>query len=345
MWNGVFKDRKPEIEKTDFVLVGKPMINSPTVFILGAGASAPYGLPLGRPLLIRISKKLAEDQRFIKDIRGTQLPIDRYLIEDFNENLINSGQPSVDAFLEHRPEYLKIGKVSIARALIPLENEGLVEHANNNKNNWYGYLYNQMNAPFEDLDKNKVSFITFNYDRSLEYYLLQTTIFRYGVSEKEAVEKLKKIPIIHLHGQLGVLTGFQNENEYYRDYNTKITPSNIQRCADNIKIIHEADDTTPEFEKAHELIWEAKVRCILGFGYNENNIKKLFLPVLDKAKKEVKPVMFLGSAFGIAGGERKKIEATFRFNSQTDKITLGDDNHLASDFIRQNEVFLPLPPQ
>ena len=39
-----------------------------------------------------------------------------------------------------------------------------------------------MNTPFEDFEKNLVSVITFNYDRSLEQFLFISLKSRYGKS-------------------------------------------------------------------------------------------------------------------------------------------------------------------
>jgi len=242
--------------------------------------------------------------------------------------------------LEYRNEFLEIGKVSIARALIPYEEENLVQNAIKKDDDWYGYLFNQMNTTFEDFDKNKVSFITFNYDRSLEYYLLQTIIHSYGVSEPEAIDKLKSIPIIHLHGQLGVLPGFQkDENEYNRAYSSRISTSDIQNCAKNIKIIHEAEKITAEFERAHEIIQSAEIRCFLGFGFHENNIERLLTPIIKQGHQ--KWIKFLGSAYGKEAGERKKIEKMFKLPiPRAERITFGDVRHGVLDFLRHNEVFV-----
>ena len=97
------------------------MINSKTALVLGAGASAPYGFPLGRNLLLEIGRELYS---------GSVNPYQNTLIEcgfaindlrKFAVELLNSMQPSVDAFLENRPEYMQIGKHAIAAKLIQLE--------------------------------------------------------------------------------------------------------------------------------------------------------------------------------------------------------------------------------
>jgi hypothetical protein len=53
---------------------------------------------------------------------------------------------------------------------------------------------------FED---NKLSVITFNNDRSLEAFLFLSLQNLYGFDVKTALERLDKIPIVHLYGSLG----------------------------------------------------------------------------------------------------------------------------------------------
>ena len=74
----------------------------------------------------------------------------------------------MDAFLEHRPELRRIGKAAIAYVLIGGENPDLLFR---DMGNWLGYLYNYIPNPLRRLASGTVSFLTFNYDRSLEHFL------------------------------------------------------------------------------------------------------------------------------------------------------------------------------
>jgi hypothetical protein len=57
----------------------------------------------------------------------------------------------------------------------------------------------------QDLSKNKITVITFNYDRSLEHYLIRTARSFFGVSESDAVSAISSIRIRHVYGRLGKL--------------------------------------------------------------------------------------------------------------------------------------------
>jgi hypothetical protein len=151
------------------------VITKPTVLVLGAGASKPFGFPAGRELLEIIVKAILSPPFGSFEIRagvGGRLlgcGFREQDLKDFAIRLQSSQRNSVDAFLEHQPEFVEMGKAAIVSALVPYEqvNQPLMI------GDWYRYLFNEMNTSFEDFDKNKLSVITYNYDRSLEYFFLQ----------------------------------------------------------------------------------------------------------------------------------------------------------------------------
>ena len=139
------------------------MINTPTVLILGAGASAPYGFPLGRGL-----------RDLVCDISGTIAAVvaaavgqDVEQVEEFVTTLRHSGYTSVDWFLEDRTEFISVGKAAIAAALIPLEQSERLFPPHAPVAHWYESLLNTLDTPQGAFAENQLSIITFNYDRSL----------------------------------------------------------------------------------------------------------------------------------------------------------------------------------
>ena len=92
------------------------MITTPTVLVLGAGASVPYGFPSGLELLEQINGNLEYLNHSWWNIIE-RLEVTREEVSYFLQELLFSGQPSVDAFLEHRSEFLKVGKLVIALAI------------------------------------------------------------------------------------------------------------------------------------------------------------------------------------------------------------------------------------
>ncbi len=249
------------------------MITVPTVLILGAGASAPYGYPLGGALVANICDNLSD-----KDSNRFKIIQDQGFgwreIEEFREALFYSGKNSVDGFLEHRQEFIEIGKRAIAQELIKYEDPSQLFK----KGDWYKYLYNLLNTTFEEFGENKLSIVTFNYDRSLEYYLFTSLKNSYGKSEDECATKMNSIPIIHVHGQIGPLPW---QDDAGREYNNSLPRyKDIQISSERIRIIHEDVDieSDPEFKKARKVLEESKRIYFIGFGYHKENVNRLRIP-------------------------------------------------------------------
>jgi hypothetical protein len=216
----------------------------------------------------------------------------------------------VDAFLEHRPEFIPIGKEVMSMALIQCEHEPHLFKRDGKS--WYEYLFNRLNARFEEFDKNQLNILTFNYDRSLEHFLFTALKHTSGKSEEECANKIKSIPIIHLQGDLGALpyTGVVSA----RPYNSNISLEALNIAARRIKIIHEGIEKEPQFAQAQKILSDSDVICFLGFGYHPLNMERLgfkshsMLPEFDITGN------IYGSSFGLTHAECNQISDRYRIN-------------------------------
>ena len=304
------------------------MINSKTVLVLGAGASTPYGFPLGRNLLLEIGRELYSGSVNPYQTRLIECGFSIDDLQRFAVELLNSMQPSVDAFLENRPEYMQIGKHAIAAKLVPFElEERLIRREKNNDGfGWYEYLFNQLGARKDDFSKNRISIITFNYDRSLEYFLFVALKFSYGISMDDAAKLVSGIPIVHVYGQLSRLDFIDLGG---RSYLPDVNPEIISKCASEISIIHEGTLTTQAILQAREMISQAETMCFLGFGFHELNIQRLEVNKLFTGNR------FWGTAYGLKNAERERIRSLF-----DKRIELGSDSEDVLTYIRQYPVFV-----
>jgi hypothetical protein len=266
------------------------MITNKTVFIVGAGASEPFKFPTGYQLLQNIYALTDSNQNDLSIYN--QCGFSSTEIDRFRQDLIRSQKRSIDAFLEHRPEYIRLGKCLIMQALLGHENFDAIY----SNPDWYSYIWNMMNCKFDDFQRNEISFITFNYDRTLEMYLLNCMSSLYNKSESECWEKLKSIPIVHVHGKLGEVK-FDNPTEY-TDFGENITSyEKLLSASKSIKIVHEDIDNDKEFEEANNLLRQATLVVLLGFGYDDNNLRRLRI-------SEVTPLHGIkGSSFGLTTNE------------------------------------------
>jgi hypothetical protein len=275
------------------------MIQKPTTLVLGAGASAPFGFPTGYGLLQKVLAWADVREGKTNPVLFRCLGHTQEEIDEFREALRRSGKSSVDAFLEHRPEFIPVGKAAMAMALISYENEAALFKRDGAS--WYEYLFNQLNATFEEFDKNRLSILTFNYDRSLEHYLFTALTSSYGKLSDKCVEKLNAIPIVHLHGDLGKLpfTG----GPLTRAYSTEVNESVMRVATQRIKIIHEGIEGDRQFARAQEILGESKAICFLGFGYHPINLRRLgFTNSLRYQNANI-----YGSSLGFTSAERRQI--------------------------------------
>lgn len=269
------------------------MIKVPTVLILGAGASIPFGFPSGLQLKAEICKAIREQGEVFVDLKLSTGDENR--VQDFYDNLLLSSEMSIDAFLEHNPDYSQIGRRAIANILLRKEKhielyESWIDKwldPTNKDKNWYQLFFSKLNASFEDFEKNDLKIITFNYDRSLEYFLWKSMNAKYSKQDKNAIlEKLHKIPILHIYGKLGSLPEYDSKGPYvpydlfgsvrgkeeehwWRNY--------IYEASCKIITIHQAKEMEGVIEEAQRFLQSARRIYFLGFGYDKINMERLFL--------------------------------------------------------------------
>jgi hypothetical protein len=275
-----------------------------TVFVLGAGASEPYNYPLGRQLVRDILTYQPGSQTLLGHVA------DEYKV--FTNALRQSAAYSVDLFLERNDKFVEIGKKAIAWSLMTNENPSLLwedEYPHSSYSprvaefhNWYKFLFNRLvtGVPFEKVADWSVGFVTFNYDRSLEHFLFTSVKNFYGKSDVEATEALRNLRVIHVHGDLGGLP-WQPSDRWRRPYDNRTTNELIDETAKHITILHEAQDSSKQFDEARALIRNADRVYVLGFGYHPTNIKRLRLGMEEMKQSPV------GTWVGLTNEEKTSI--------------------------------------
>jgi hypothetical protein len=243
-------------------------------FVLGAGASKDFGFPIGWELVDHVVTGLRDGSPVrLRSLLSTHAEFRQEEIDKFSYALDASGQNSVDAFLEQRREFVGIGKAAISAVLIGRENAIPPYSPRDPDQNWLRKLLSYMRSPsFEEFGSNKISFVTFNYDRSLEFFLCRTLAETFGKSEEEAGQVIAKIPIVHVHGRLGYLP-WQDKNA--RPYNTEINNAALDTCMREIKVVGVDYDTDKEFSAAKKLLLDAERVYFMGVGFNNANMARL----------------------------------------------------------------------
>lgn len=247
-------------------------ITKPTAFILGAGASADFGLPLGVNLRNLVLRFCSPEHSGLELLRHAGQ--DLGTVNAFHQGLRYSGARSVDAFLETNPDFLPVGKLAIAGTLLPFKREDSLVPPGCKANNWYESLAIHMGVGSADwLNDNRLSIVTFNYDRSFEHYFTRVIAQRERLPLGEAYKRLTKaVQIVHVHGTLGE---YAPDDDSGLTYGSELSVSTMKKAAERILVVSEATDTLPTFDRAYELLIGARRIHFLGFGFNENNVRRL----------------------------------------------------------------------
>lgn len=314
------------------------MITIPTVFVLGAGASKPYGFPLGLELRDQVVGHLGSGSKLVM---LTQLGFKETELRDFGNRLSQSSLASVDAFLELNPSLCDMGKHAIAMALLPYENQGALFDKDRRSENWYEYLYQKMSASRGEFGQNKVSFVTYNYDRSLEQFFFTALKNSYGLSDDGTSLEMSRVPIVHLHGVLGNLPWQGGDSLPYGPI--PMHHEHVRLAARLIRIVSEDVGVASDerFAQAHKLLAEARRIIFLGFGYHPLNLKRLNLnQVLGFVQEPGSGAMFtreiLGTRLGMTDIEAVPVKKAFAHPKLGPQIGLAPENYGALAFLRHS---------
>jgi len=307
------------------------VIRTPTLFVLGAGASRPYGLPLGTEL-----RTLICDAQNEYNPAAITIAQDGYFthadIRDVARQFFRSNVRSIDEFLSRQPHLEGIGKALIAAILCSKENpeEILSEQ---NSDHWYRALWNRLvddTTQGQDLSRNNVRFITFNYDRSLECFLHEATKGSYGLNDAAAYKIWSHFQVMHVYGSVGEFKFPDIENRA-RPYSTKIRPCDLAAAAGGINIIPEGRDDDEVFVTARKWFDWAQHVYILGFGFDRLNCARLNYSSVMKVNREIgKPLpAIVASVFKLTPAEVTraqrnllKDEGTWITHDATNAMTL-----------------------
>ena len=261
--------------------------------------------------------------------------------EDLVDRLTTVDPIVIDYFLGQNPHLSDIGKLMIAWVLLECEAIYRKYQINNNRreflkesfdgrsgniefikttyaDNWYRFLVHKLVtgcADGDDLLRNKVSFVTFNYDVSLEYELYRSLKAISQFSEGNVIDKFfEGDRFIHIYGKM--------RQDFTEDISHRtldlfakriIEPTNVptnsflqspQEFTNLLDISYEASKTirtiapyektaSGEITKAKEEIMDANVVYIPGYGFDENNSRLLNLhDSLHTGKVQGKTILF-----------------------------------------------------
>jgi hypothetical protein len=265
-----------------------------TVFVVGAGASTDFSMPLGSELVEMIRRKLFHDISDPKIDGIISVAMRSQMPGDFGEAAreVAGGMTSarsIDRFLESRkdrPLTVFLGKCAASYCLLTAEgNSRLKEDPDETwetihgkltsyRSSWLSSMFSILHEGVHpnkssDIFKN-ASFITFNYDRCIERFLQMSFQHVMNLDRNESDHIVREIPIIHVYGSLGDLPSSGSTGLPFG--------ASIDHTLDAAARLKTFTEGTFEgaIEKCHALLDEADQIVFLGFAFDPMNVKALF---------------------------------------------------------------------
>lgn len=328
------------------------MISKKTVLILGAGASLDSQFPSGLELIKEVAACM--------DRNAADMPISMQSSdydpfsgfserENFNPSQVRhllstdesrfviqlrgADPPSIDEFLaSNKDGFSEIGKIGIVKVISSLEDEkNLLKDEN-----WYRKLWHKVYGgchTLEDLRKSleNLFIITFNYDRSLEHFLISRAKSMYGSKQENEVITLFKncLKVCHIYGQVGSLPWQTSiAGTISREYTTTFSGNfkQLSKCILTYteimdeKILKESIEKSSgiSLKEINRKIIHADNVYFLGFGFHDQNLRffntdyaELDTLPWKKEPKEKAPKIS-GTMFNIGDSRREEIKVALK---------------------------------
>jgi hypothetical protein len=295
-----------------------------TVFVVGAGASAEYGLPVGVELANTIASlmqfefdfgTLQQGDNLILNVLKHKFNNDNGVINEHIEaaRRISEGithTDSIDQYLDMHGNDEKVifcGKVAIVRAILEAEKESdlyydLTAHPqmidfDNLNNHWLKPFFSQLIRDLRkpDLDQvfRGITIICFNYDRCLEHYLIHALQKAYDIPANEAARLAKLLEIFYPYGKVGNLKTELNQNGVA--FGANLNPDGFIQAVQGIRTYTEQVEDKESLSRIKLAIKNAKTIVFLGFAYHSQN-----MDILRPTAKRGQVNAIFGTAFGIS---------------------------------------------
>ncbi len=285
------------------------MYKTKTLFIVGAGASSEANLPVGSQLRHRISEILnIKLERFGGMISGDFKILEALRAEvgknssisDINELLRECSHivgslklsSSIDEYLETHQDNshaVLCGKLAIVRAILAAERESLLRPDDPVEpqirydlidQTWYSKLFMALVSGvtvrnIEHIFEN-VSFVVFNYDRCLEYFLERSLKNYFRISDDTARSLVNQANIVHPYGSVGKLswqTGASTGTS--ASFGADPIVSILLDTSSMIKTYSEQVAEVSTISNIKELTFQTETIVFLGFAFHRQNMSLL----------------------------------------------------------------------
>lgn len=266
------------------------MLRDKTVFVLGAAISNEFELPLGWGLKQKILDALPTE-------RGgghADLREELYKLSTVNEvtNAVRALRlalpigASIDNVIEHRSDdqlFVEVAKMAIVHCILEGERgstlfkEDLsdIPELNSSNDSTMSEIFRLIVGSCSK-DRipdafSEISFVNFNYDRCLEYYLRGALIAYSGFNIQEADKIVRRANIFHPYGYIAPLPAEISAIDTLH-YGKKTSRANLKYIAKNIRTFSE-ERATNEDDQIKTALADATQVIFLGCAFHPQNIR------------------------------------------------------------------------
>lgn len=300
-----------------------PVIQKNTVFVLGAGASCSIGFPTSKMLMHSLRGGLNPGAILHKVCLTSG--VEAKAIAELQTAIENSGLASIDSLVAHRPEFMRPAKIALVAHLLPQERAS-ISHIRDPERSWYMHLFRAMLTQHDgEFVHNNVRFITYNYDRSLEFALMNYLAHTRGYSLVQAAGAIDGLDIAHMHGTLGKLKELRGGAvEYGANYEDAGV---MDAAVSEMHLVHEGARSEPIVRVARKWLHEARQVVFMGFAFHLDNMKYL------DVQNQLSTTEVYVFAKGMLGAERANIAGNFKLPRY---VRIDDSSVDCTAFLREH---------
>ena len=177
------------------------------------------------------------------------------------------------------------------------------------------------------------AFVTFNYDRNVEYYLWNYLKDAWGPNDERVVREtvLSGSPVVHVHGAF--------YGKYYDRFPEHLHPNDetSDMASDAMVLVGERTESFRRTSGVPELTAAADRVVFLGFAYDKRNLERIAPP------SPSADVDLMGTAYGMSHAQRAAAQhAVQEYFGSSEDLRLGEPKEGCAGFLKNRGVWAPL---
>ena len=309
------------------------------VLVVGAGASKEVKLPVGDELKQAVAKSLKFhfEHGHLTDGDSRIIQVFSKLAQEswnqivvFNSyiqaaSLIQNAMPqaqSIDNFIDSHRSNSRIaecGKLAIVSCILKAERASSLRVDSSNiyntikfanvANTWFNALFQLIaqSCQCEEVPDRleKITVISFNYDRCLEHFLHRSLQNYYSMSSEQAAATLARLEIYHPYGTVGSLPWTMSGMSI--EYGGEPSSQQLRSLASGVRTFTEGtDEKASKIVEIRSALQSAERVVFLGFAFHPLNLKLLYGDENERPFQREVPVY--ATAFGLSESDTKFIK-------------------------------------